>query len=213
MAKIMRSVFKPILPPFRKFKKEIYLKHSETCQFIYQLGEKTVIRQKSKEVSVNEITTELFQQKLKYLKSCLLKYRKITGQGRGIAAIQIGIPERFAVVFRIKNQPLVIINPHITKVSKKLLKFPEGCMSCGPLYAKVTRSSWIEFSYLDESGKKQFWNTKDTDQDGKIYNRIFQHEIDHMDGVVCLDKVAGVDILLESDPTFYQNAEFEEVQP
>lgn len=93
-------MWKPPLPPFRKFKKEVYLSHAKTNMFIHQLGEGSTIRQKSLEVPINKITSEIMRQKIMYVKKCMMKYRKITGVGRGIAAVQVGILERFAVIFR-----------------------------------------------------------------------------------------------------------------
>lgn len=207
------TVWKPILPPFRRFKKEVYLKHAETAQFIYQLGEGDTIRQISKEIPVKEITSKITKQKIAYLKRCFIKYRKITGYGRGIAAIQVGILERFAVIYTPdrKNKLMVVVNPKIVKKSKKLYRRFEACMSEGPVSAPVVRPAWIEFGYYDEEGKKQVWNTHDIDDNSRIYNRVFQHEIDHMDGKIFLDKAELDKITLESNPTFYDSVEFEEV--
>ncbi len=205
-------MWKPILPPFRKFKEEVYKSHARTAQFIYQLGEGDTVRQKSKPVLIEEITSKTTKQKIQYLKKCMLKYRKITGFGRGIAAIQVGIPERFAVIYTPDREEnlLVIINPKITKKSMEVLKFPEGCMSEGPLFAPVKRPSWIEFEYHNENGVKQYWNTKDEGA-GRIYNRVFQHEIDHMDGIIFLDRADLKQLVLESDPNFYEQAKFTKV--
>src|SRR5436190_17295330 len=111
------KAWKPSLPPFRKFKKETYLKHTKTSQFIYQLGEGTTIRDVSQEIPVNQITSKITQQKIAYLKKCLLKFRKITGYGRGIAAVQVGILDRFAAVYtpERKEKIMIFINPVITK--------------------------------------------------------------------------------------------------
>ncbi len=209
----MKKAWKPTLPPFRKFKRDVYLKHSKTAGFIYQLGEGAVIRTKSQEIPVAAIAAPETKEKIAYLKKCLLRYRAITGMGRGIAAIQVGIPQRFAVIYMLDTKDIMtIINPVITKKSHSLLRFPEGCMSEGPLFAPVTRPSWIEFSYYDEQGQKQYWNTKDENQRDKITNRVFQHEIDHMDGVIFLDRADLRNLTLESDPAYYDKAAFEEVE-
>ncbi|MBP9719475.1 MAG: peptide deformylase, partial [Candidatus Levybacteria bacterium] len=104
---------------------------------------------------------------------------------------------------------LIIINPVITKKSKDLYRYPEICMSANPLIAPVVRPAWIEFSYLDEHGKEQLWETKDDTKEGRLYNRVFQHEIDHMDGIINIDKVQSNELIFESDPTFYDKATFE----
>lgn len=193
-------------PPFSAFKKSVFLKAAKTTNFIFQIGEYPELRKTSREVSVSKITSKEMQEKLSFLKSCLLKYRKLTGYGRGITAVQIGIPERFSVVYT-SEKLIIVINPEITKTSKELLRYPEICMSANPIIAPVVRSAWIEFEYYDESGKLQKWNN----HDDKILNRVFQHEIDHMNGIINIDLVEPKELFLESDPDFYKNAKFEEV--
>jgi peptide deformylase len=176
------TTWKPQKPPFRVYKKEVFEKLIKTADFIYQIGESDALRNPSRKVILADIPTPIFQKKLAYIKSCMRKYRKLTGMGRGIAGVQIGIPERIAVIL-LKKTLVIIINPVITKRSKTLLTYPEICMSANPLIAPVSRPSWIEFSYIDEHGEKHYWDTKDETIEAKIYNRVFQHEIDHMDGM------------------------------
>lgn len=207
------SNWKPQLPPFRAFKKKVYLQNAKTAQFIYQLGEKDTIRMISKPISIKQIGTFATKQKIEYLKKCFLKYRRITGMGRGIAAIQVGIPERFALIYMPdrKEKLMIIINPKVTKKSKDLYRRFESCMSEGPVAAPVVRAAWIEFEYYDESAKKYYWKTKDVDNAGKLYNRVFQHEIDHMNGVIFLDRAELKLFTLDSDPLFYENTKFEKI--
>ncbi len=205
------ATFKPKLPLFRHHKKKVYAGVSSTAHFIHQVGENQTLRKKSKSVPVNKITSKSFQQKIAYMKKRMREYRKRTGMGRGITGVQLGIPERFSVIYTPDKKLMIIINPKITKRSKKLLRFPEVCMSANPIIAPVVRPSWVEFDYYDEKRKRQKWNVKDTTKAGKIMNRVFQHEIDHMEGIICIDKVSSRDLILESDPKFYKNAKFQEV--
>lgn len=203
--------WKPTLPPFIDFKKSVFQKAGEVSEFIYQIGEFEALRKPSMEVHLDTIESEEFKAKIKYLKDCLLKYREITGYGRGITAVQIGIPERFSVIYTPENL-IIIINPKITNSSSKRLIYPEICMSSNPIIAPTVRPSWIEFEYYDENGKIQKWNDKDDTDKGKIMNRVFHHEIDHMDGIINIDKIKNPkNLILESDPKFYENAKFEEV--
>ena len=203
----------PILPPFRKFKKQQLDKIALTSQFIYQIGESPILRQVSSPVNLNEISTIDFKKKIEYLKRCMRRYRKIAGMGRGITAVQVGIPEKFSVIYmpEIKNELLIIINPVITKSSEDKLLYPEMCMSVNPAIAPVVRSSWIEFEYYDEEGIKKTWDRRADDALGVMYNRVLQHEIDHMNGIVNIDLVQSKDIIFESDPVFYKNAKFTKV--
>lgn len=219
------SNWKPTPPPFVNFKNEVHKKGMKVGNFIYQIGESEILRQSSEEIPLNQFSSNNIQAKFNYLKSCLLRYRKLTGYGRGITAIQVGIPLRFSVIYKgqtirnIKNKVdvtlsdmMIMANPKITKASKKLLKYPEMCMSLNPVIVPTIRPSWIEFDYYDENGKKHYWDTKDDTEVGKMMNRVFQHEFDHMDGVVNIDKIENPkEIILESDPEFYSHAKFEEV--
>lgn len=193
-------------PPFSAFKNSVFLKAAKTSNFIYQIGKYPELRRSSRLVSITKIPSKEMQDKFKYLKECLMKYRRITGYGRGITAVQIGMLECFSVVYT-PEKLIILVNPKITKKSKKLLKYPEICMSANPIIAPVIRPSWIEFEYYDETGKKQKWNN----HDDKILNRVFQHEIDHMNGIINIDLVDSKELILESDPDFYKNAKFEKV--
>jgi len=203
--------WKPTLPPFRKFKKEVFIKAGMVSDFIYQIGEYPQLRKPSTAVPLEKIQSAETQAKIAYLKACLLRYRELIGYGRAITAVQVGIPEKFAVVYR-EDGLLVLINPKITKISEKQYRYPEICMSGNPIIAPVVRPAWIEFSYYDEQGKEQYWDTKDETSYGKMMNRVLQHEIDHMDGVITIDLVTSPkELFLESDPAFYDSAKFEKV--
>jgi peptide deformylase len=204
-------MWKPTPPPFINFKKDINAKAASVADIIYQLGEYEALRKPSREIALDAIQSEVMQGKFNYIKQCLIEYRERTGYGRGIAGVQIGEPERFCVVYT-PLQLMLIINPVITKKSAKVLLYPEMCMSAFPIIAPVVRPAWIEFEYVDEKGKKQVWNTKDTTAKGRILNRVFQHEIDHMSGIMNIDIVRSPkELLLYSYPSFYKNATFTEI--
>jgi len=198
-------------PPFVEHKKKILRNSAKVSKFIFQIGEYSALRKPSRKVPLDKLKSADYIKKFKHLKACLLKYRRITGYGRGITAVQIGIPERFSIIYT-PEKLIIIINPKIIKKSSKLLIYPEGCMSASPIIAPTIRPAWIDFEYFDEDGKKQFWNTKDDSELNRMMNRVSQHEIDHMDGVINIDKIKNPkDLILESDPDFYSNAKFEEV--
>lgn len=208
------NTWKPTLPPFRKYKKEIFNSVIAVSDFIYQIGEYPELRKPSRSVNISKLKTPEYKAKIKYMKKSLKKYRELTGKGRAIAAVQLGFSEAIIVVYDkdTKEESFMMINPVITKESKELFRYPEMCMSATPLIAPVIRPAWVEVAYYDEDGKKQKWITKaDTDK-SKMYNRILQHEIDHLIGFICIDRVSSRDIVLESDPKFYKNATFEEVK-
>jgi len=204
--------WQPIKPPFAKHKNRIFKETAETGKFILQIGEYVELRKPSREVPVSKIKSKEIQNKIAYLKKCLIKFREITSHGRGITGVQVGIPERISV-FYISDKFIVVINPKITKSSKKRFLYPEMCMSALPVIAPVVHPAWVEVEYYDENGKKQIWKTKDDSQPHIMMNRVLQHEIDHMNGIINIDLVNDPkELFLESDPKFYDNAKFEEIK-
>ena len=187
------------------FKKKVFEEAALTSNLTYQIGELSSLREKSENVQVSEIKSQKIKSTIGKLKKTLREYRKLTGKGLGIAAIQIGIPLKIAVIFQ-DEKMLTIINPKIIKKSEDLFRYPEICMSANPIIAKVIRPSFIEFEYLDEKGNKQIWKDKD-----KLINRVFAHEIDHMEGIINIDLVDSKSLILHSDPGFFKKARFEKV--
>ncbi len=110
----------------------------------------------------------------------------------GIAAVQVGILSRIIVIdasLTVKphrnNGLLIMINPVITYSSGKTGS-REGCLSVPDFTGYVTRKKKIEVEYLDVHSKKQFLKT-----DG-FEAVVIQHEIDHLDGKVFLDRVTSL---------------------
>ena len=178
--------WQPTPPPFKEYKAKVFSNAAAVSQFIYQIGETPLLRQPSVTVPVDTITSLEMQTKFTYIKTCLLNYRKLTGYGRGITAIQIGIPQCFSVVYAPADL-LIIINPKITRVAHKKTRYPEICMSANPIVVPTIRPTWVEFEYYDEKGNVKHWNTKDESDTGRLLNRVFQHEIDHMAGIINID--------------------------
>ena len=109
--------------------------------------------------------------------------------GIGLAASQVGILKR-VIVYDIKYfeedekpEPHILINPVITSRSKTMIEVEEGCLSFPDVYEKVLRHEKVTVEYMDTKGKKKRINAKD------IEAVVLQHEIDHLDGIVFLDRV------------------------
>jgi len=117
--------------------------------------------------------------------------------GVAICAPQIGVSLRIFVVSgraiadmansEDRNIPdQVYINPEIVKMSKKMEWMDEGCLSLRYLYGKVRRAKKIRVRAIDENGKKFEFSGAD------LMAQIFQHEIDHLDGIIFTDKAKDV---------------------
>jgi peptide deformylase len=107
--------------------------------------------------------------------------------GIGLAAPQVGINKQLIVVDCELDDPTkppyVLINPVITKKSQDVCVIQEGCLSIPGVFLDVTRPEVIEVSYKDEQGRPQ----KLTAQG--LLARVIQHEIDHLNGVMFVDRV------------------------
>ena len=109
-----------------------------------------------------------------------------TDDGVGLAAVQVGIPKRVIVIDLTDHyptlKPLKIANPEITWRSKETTVELESCLSVPDQCAPVERHLAIKVKYLDENNSFQEIDAED------LLARCFQHEIDHLDGKVYIDK-------------------------
>lgn len=107
-------------------------------------------------------------------------------KGVGLAAPQVGINEDFFVYnpSDSKNMERVVCNPTITKYSEEIVVDNEGCLSLrsDDCAGQVARSTWIETEYQNELGQKVRRRLKDFEA------RVFQHEYDHLRGILCYDR-------------------------
>lgn len=188
------------------FKRSVFKKAAKVAHLTYQIGESDLLRKKSESVDIKKIKSPNIQSVIKRLVFTITEFRKLTGKGRGIAAVQIGIPLQIATLY-INDQLVTIINPKIIEKSKQMLLYPEVCMSANPILVRVARAEWVKVRYFDGSGNKKIWQIKKN----LIVNRVFQHEIDHMEGIINIDLVRSKDLILESDPKFFKNARFEKI--
>jgi len=101
-------------------------------------------------------------------------------KGVGISAIQVGVPLRIMVVESCQEN-FVLINPEIIKLGKEKIPFREGCLSFPGCYSQILRPEKVKLK-----AKNLEWKDIEIEADGLI-GRCFQHEIDHMNGIVFID--------------------------
>ncbi|KKD35421.1 MAG: peptide deformylase [Limnoraphis robusta] len=145
---------------------------------IHYLGDR-VLRQSAKRISrVDDDTRRLIRKMLQTMYSA---------DGIGLAAPQVGIQKQLIVIDcepdNAATPPLVLINPTIKKLSKEISPFQEGCLSIPGVYMDVTRPEVIEVSFKDESGRPR------TIRATELLSRAIQHEMDHLEGVLFVDRV------------------------
>lgn len=139
-----------------------------------------ILKKKSKEI-------EVIDEKIKQLGQDMLD-TMYKNDGIGLAACQVGMLKRM-IVYDIryieedaKKEEHILINPKITSRSKTMIEVEEGCLSFPDLYKNVVRHEKVTVEYTDINGKKKKINAKD------IEAVVLQHEIDHLDGIVFLDR-------------------------
>jgi len=138
------------------------------------------VRERSLEVDADEITTKEFQD---YLDK-LIKTMHVE-DGIGIASPQVGINKRVFIA-HIKHQDLTFINPVISKQSNTTVMTEEGCLSVPNVFGNVIRSKRVIITALDRHGRNMEFELKNTEA------VIVQHEFDHLNGVLFVDKMLEV---------------------
>ncbi|MEG3847894.1 peptide deformylase [Microcoleus sp. herbarium19] len=145
---------------------------------IHTLGDR-VLRQPAKRVkSVDAEIRQLVREMLQTMYSA---------DGIGLAAPQVGVHKQVIVLDcepdNPETPPLVLINPTIKSSSSDITLFQEGCLSIPGVYLEVKRPDAIEVSYRDEYGRPQ------TLKATELLSRAIQHEMDHLNGVLFVDRV------------------------
>ena len=147
---------------------------------IYKLGSNT-LRIAAKRISKVDIDTrKLAKEMLQSMYSA---------KGIGLAAPQVGISKELLVIdINFEDsaaEPLILINPEITAFGSTLNSYEEGCLSIPGVYLNVIRPSTIKLKFRDEMGRPRKMNA-----DG-LLARCIQHEVDHLKGVLFVDRVTS----------------------
>ena len=106
--------------------------------------------------------------------------------GIGLAAPQIGISLRLMVVDDEKGRgPRALVNPEIVDQGGRVVA-EEGCLSIPGIFAPVARAEWVRLEARDEEGQPVAIDAKG------LFARVIQHEMDHLDGVLFIDRLEPV---------------------
>ena len=151
---------------------------------IYMLGQETLRTPANRIVKVDDSIRKLAKDMLITMYSA---------KGIGLAAPQVGVQKRILVIdlnFEDpEDPPNVFINPEIISSSASVDTYEEGCLSIPGVYLNVVRPSSIKLSFRDEMGRPKKMNAEG------LMARCIQHEIDHLNGVLFVDKVTDQDEL------------------
>ena len=132
--------------------------------------------------AVGDVTSEAFVEQRDRLHASLHTFRAEYGFGRAIAAPQIGVARRF-VALDLGEDPFTVIDPVVTSRSAETFTLWDDCMSFPDLLVRVRRHSALALDYTDESGRRVAWDLEDP-----ALAELLQHEIDHLDGVLAVDR-------------------------
>ena len=111
----------------------------------------------------------------------------VSASGVGLAATQVGVSQR-VIVLKVDNQLLQLANPELIKASGEQIGF-EGCLSVPGYIGEVARAQRVVVKALNRHGKEVRIKGED------LLARALQHEIDHLDGVLFVDKLTSLDTL------------------
>ncbi len=157
--------------------------------------ENPVLREEAHEVPLKDISTPKIQKIIADMKKALLGQE----DGVAIAAPQIAVPLRIFIISGRANNIVkrttgspdeIYINPVITKISKDKKLVDEGCLSVRYLYGKTKRATRATVEAYNEKGEKFSRGASG------LIAQIFQHETDHLNGVLFIDHAKSIKELL-----------------
>ena len=169
---------------------------------IVQTSDK-VLRETAKEIGLAEIKSA----KIKKILAQMTKALSAAKDGVALAATQIGVPLRVFIVLKeytenktaqelkeikekkVKPEIVVFINPKITKISKKKQTVREGCLSVVGMFGAITRAEKVTVEAYNEKGEKFSRGASG------LLAQIFQHEMDHLNGILFTDTATNLEKL------------------
>ncbi len=133
---------------------------------------------------------DVFDDELREFAESMIETMRIE-RGIGLAAPQVGESIRLIVALAMEDiddddaPAMVLVNPKVVEKSKETWSFEEGCLSIPGITASVLRAREVEIEYQDLDGNTQ------TIRNNKLFGRILQHEIDHINGVLFIDYLSS----------------------
>src|ERR687885_1200548 len=156
-----------------------------------------VLRQKAKRVSqIDRPIQKLIDDMIETMQAA---------PGVGLAAPQIGVPLRLAVI-DVDDTITVIVNPEIIRTSGES-ELDEGCLSVPGFWGRLDRADRVSVKALDRHGKE----LRIRDAEG-LFAQALQHEIDHLDGYLYIDRMATLDKLQRAEPLRKREADAREAR-
>lgn len=137
----------------------------------------SVLRVRAKEVPASQFGTPALKKLLQDMLETMYD-----ANGVGIAAPQVGVSQRIFIA-ESSEGPIALINPTFTKTSWKQLRGEEGCLSVPGKFDKVKRFRSVNVSAFNANGQEVTFSADN------FFARVLQHEMDHLDGKLYVDRV------------------------
>jgi peptide deformylase len=140
-----------------------------------------ILRKKAKPVIVFDNALKAFVEKM--------KEAMVEHDGLGLAAPQVGRSIQLVVIDATKGEkpPYVLVNPEFTYLSGDEVEREEGCLSFPDIHLNITRPSVVSVKAFDENGTA--FTIENSDD---LLARAFQHEIDHLNGILIIDHISVI---------------------
>jgi len=138
------------------------------------------LRKKSEIISDDRFTSPEMKLLIQELKETMVKEN-----GVGIAAPQIGVHDR-VIIAETDGVALAYMNPEITERSFRMIESEEGCLSVPGCWGMVKRHRSVTVKATTEDGTRTIIKAKG------LLSVIFQHEIDHLDGILFIDRAEKI---------------------
>ena len=121
------------------------------------------------------------------LADTLAHWRSTTGYGRGIAAPQLGVRQRVIFLQLPGGEPWPLVNPEITERSPDKIVVWDACLSFLSIFMQVERNRKITVRYQEMEGRNREFHAGDD----RNLSELLQHEIDHLNGILAVDRALG----------------------
>jgi len=161
---------------------------------IYNKKEEKILRQKTADFDFAKFTSQQIRDLIK-----IMRLTMKAANGIGLSANQIGLPYRMFVAQVPSGNGAqkfyAVFNPVITKTSSETINLEEGCLSVPNKFGIVNRPARITLEGYDQHGKKikiKAWG---------LLARVFQHEMDHLNGFLFIDRTKNVYSANAANPT------------
>lgn len=118
---------------------------------------------------------------LEDLRDTLHEFQRTSGFGRGISAVQIGVPVR-VIYMEFEGVCYCLINPEFDFLSEEKFRLWDDCFSFPNLLVQLERSVTVRLHYMDETGVRRELAASDA------FSELIQHEMDHLDGILSVDR-------------------------